>query len=209
MISHKHKCIFIHIPKACGNAVEYVLDGFSLKSGEPWNNDIHRRNDSTKEFYFDRRQRHWTWRHYQRSYPGEFQAYFKFAVVRNPFDSLVSHLAWGQQGNSPVYESHWGLKEIIWRNPLLFRHLSPSRYVFSRSGRLMVDLIIRHERLDREWVIVAEKLGLPEILPVLNQSERGPYQDFYTPALRKIAAWGFLRDKQRLGYRYIPREKTV
>jgi chondroitin 4-sulfotransferase 11 len=202
MISHKHKCIYIHIPKACGNSVEYVLGGFTFKDASIWDNKTHRRNDSTKNFYFDKQQRHWSWRRYYSRFPKEFQEYFKFTVVRNPFDSLVSQLVWGQQGNNPIYSPHWNLKDIIWRYPTLFFHLSPSWYIFSVKGCLMVDFIIRYENLAKDWLFVAEKLNLSKFLPIFNKSERGPYQDFYTPTLRKIAEWGFSRDKKRLGYSF-------
>ena len=202
MISDKHKCIFIHIPKTAGNSIEFALGGFEIKNGSTWDNDLHRRSDSTKRFYFDKSERHWTCRQYRRRCPGKFREYFKFAVVRNPFDSLVSHLLWAQQGNRPVIPAHWSLWKCLLRNPLLFRHLSPSKYICDSRGRLMVDCVLRFENLDEDWQPVAERLGLPWNLAHLNKSKRDPARDYYTAFLRRLVKCCFSRDLQRFGYSF-------
>jgi len=202
VISDKYKCIFIHIPKTGGNSIEFALGGFEIKNGSDWNNDVHRRNDAGKRFFFDKRRRHWTWRQYQRCCPGKFGEYFKFAVVRNPFDALVSHLSWAREGNRPVIPPHWGLGRCLLHNPLLFRHLSPSRYICDAKGKLLVDQVIRFENLVEEWPAVAGKLGLPGTLPHINKSERGSYRDYYSPVLRRLAERCFSRDLKRFDYSF-------
>lgn len=202
MISDKYRCLFIHIPKTGGNSIEFALGGFEIKDGAPWDNDLHRRRDSTKNFFFDKRERHWTWRQYRRHYPDKFRDYFKFAVVRNPFDALVSHLSWGSQGHKPVIPAHWGLGKCLLRNPLLFLHLSPSKYICDLRGRVMVDLVLRFENLDRDWQAAAVKLGLPGTLPHLNKSRRGIYREYYTSSLCWLAERFFARDLRRFGYSF-------
>src|ERR1051325_4646004 len=65
MISHSHRCIFIHIPKTAGNSVNRVF-------GVGWQDhkDLQRYRDELPKETFER--------------------YFKFAVVRNPWDRLLS-----------------------------------------------------------------------------------------------------------------------
>jgi len=202
MISEKYKCIFIHIPKTGGNSIAFALGGFEIKDGTPWDNDLHRRNDKTKRFFFDKRQRHWNWRQYRRHFPDQFRDYFTFAVVRNPFDAFVSHLLWSKQGHDPVIPAHWGLGKCLLHNPGLFHHLSPSTYVCDHRGHIMVDRVLRFETLAEEWPQVAKKLGLPEQLPHLNKSERTSFREYYSPPLRTLVRWCFARDLRRFGYSF-------
>src|SRR6187402_3169911 len=65
MISHKHQCIFVHIPKTAGNSINRVF-------GVGWEN-------------------HKDLARYHAEIPREtFERYFKFAIVRNPWDRLLS-----------------------------------------------------------------------------------------------------------------------
>src|SRR4051812_39230730 len=65
MISHEHRCIFVHIPKTAGNSVNRVF-------GIGW-------------------QDHKDLQRYHAELPAElFATYFKFAIVRNPWDRLLS-----------------------------------------------------------------------------------------------------------------------
>ena len=74
MISHKHKCIFIHIPKCAGTSVEV---NFSNKHSN-----------------------HCPVAVFARKYPRKFKNYFKFSFVRNPFDRLVSVYAYYVNGGN-------------------------------------------------------------------------------------------------------------
>ena len=72
-ISDKHKCIFIHVPKAAGSSVETseIFEDQRIKTGEYVGG-------------------HTTALEYRETYPGKFKNYFKFAFVRNPYSRLVS-----------------------------------------------------------------------------------------------------------------------
>ena len=60
----RYRCFFIHIPRTGGNSIaSTILDG---------------RTAHTPYFV------------YQRAYPDEFDEFFKFCFVRNPWDRLVS-----------------------------------------------------------------------------------------------------------------------
>src|SRR5215472_5491948 len=65
MINHQYRCIFIHIPKTGGKSIQ----GFF---GVAWQNH--------KDLA----------RYAQELEPDIFEGYYKFAVVRNPWDRIVS-----------------------------------------------------------------------------------------------------------------------
>ena len=71
MICHKSKVIFIHIPRTAGTSVEKAF------VGKDWFNiDV-----STKHIYAST----------ARDYYAEFwDEYFKFSIVRNPWDRMLS-----------------------------------------------------------------------------------------------------------------------
>jgi len=71
MISHEHKCIFIHIPHTGGTSIEHTL------VGENW-------------FRIDPGTKHLDCKQAKAIYSKYWDSYFKFSVVRNPYDWVVA-----------------------------------------------------------------------------------------------------------------------
>jgi len=65
MISHEHKCIFIHIPHTGGSSIEVAL------VGKNW-------------IDVDQKTKHLDWKEAKALYSEYWDSYFKFSVVRNP-----------------------------------------------------------------------------------------------------------------------------
>ena len=91
MISHKHKFLFIHVPKTGGNAVQSVLKEYS-------ENKIMTKRDQDGIDRFGvvddanpLLRKHSTMRDYISVYEDDIKDYLKFVVIRNPFDKIVSH----------------------------------------------------------------------------------------------------------------------
>lgn len=85
MISHKHKCIFLHIPKAAGTSIERFLRNTDL--------DIPAKVPRKRGFSH---------------FLNDYLDYYVFSFVRNPYDRLVSAWKWGQlkfekEGDLPFY----------------------------------------------------------------------------------------------------------
>ena len=79
MISHEHKCIFVHLPKVAGDSIERALtnEGWHTPRGKIPYKIQHEPSSSLKEIY------------------AEFwDEYFKFSFVRNPWDLLISTYMW-------------------------------------------------------------------------------------------------------------------
>ncbi|ABB25065.1 hypothetical protein Syncc9902_0090 [Synechococcus sp. CC9902] len=71
MISHKYKCIFLHIPGTAGTLIERLIVGQDWYNIDP--NSKHLNYKQSKQLYRD------YWDHY-----------FKFTWIRNPSDRLLS-----------------------------------------------------------------------------------------------------------------------
>lgn len=82
MISHDLKCIFIHIPRCAGTSVEQWLVGQDY-----WGVDSSRKHLIASQA--------------RSAYREYWEEYFKFAIVRNPFDRILSCLK---------YQSYFGLE---------------------------------------------------------------------------------------------------
>lgn len=72
MISHKYKVIFVHIPRTAGHTISAAFE--------------YKRNKH------DKVKRHAKPIEYQHQYSKEWQSYFKFTFVRNPWERVLS--AW-------------------------------------------------------------------------------------------------------------------
>ena len=77
MISHEHKCIFIHIPRTGGTSVEMWLGGDKYLTPPP---EVHIIASHAKRLY----SQYW-------------DSYFKFSIVRHPVDRVLSTLAFSDE----------------------------------------------------------------------------------------------------------------
>lgn len=82
MISHKFKCIFIHIQRTGGTTIERWLQG-----EDQWNLKHNYKHITTSYAK-------------KRAYPEYYDDYFKFTFVRNPYERVLSELHIKQMYNS-------------------------------------------------------------------------------------------------------------
>lgn len=138
-----------------------------------------------------------------------FSRLYKFAFVRNPFDSMVSRYEYIRQtAKHHRYRTVSDLsfsKFVDWQcNGILKRKMDQCRFVLSFSGELLVDDIYKFESIDDEVPRLCKKLGLepPEILPHHHRTERRPFQDYYTRQDREAVARAFARDLEYFKYSF-------
>lgn len=114
-------------------------------------------------------------------------AYWSFAVVRNPFDRLVSHCA--------MFDEKF---EMMPQQSLLRALTEPmTRWTLPQHDLLDgVSNIFRFEQLDAAIVALRERFGIPESHEFVpeHQSEHGPYRGYYTPELRELVEQRYSAD---------------
>lgn len=106
-----------------------------------------------------------------------WDSYFKFSIVRNPFDYAVSKYYWQNRKQNPSKD---GFRRWLLSSP------PPPRLLVNRSithinGMPAVDFMVRFEHFDTDIKEVAARTGLPATL----------YEEFKT-----IGAKGGLRPKK-------------
>lgn len=161
MISHRHQCIFIHIPKTGGMSIEKAfMDSLDLRfykgecpplmltySKNPEIGPVSLAHLSPAEYV-------------KHSYLTQdlFNDYFKFTIVRNPYDRIVS-----------IYK-HFKYDRVISFTSFIkyeFPKLKVNRYYFikpqieylyEKDQHLMVDYIGRFEDISNELKRIETKL---------------------------------------------------
>lgn len=124
---------------------------------------------------------------------------WSFAVVRNPFDRLVSYCA----GHDPHFQVNH--KESI--SAALARVL---RGEADRWLAPQVDLtagvktLFRYENLLHDFETILERLEIPvpEQMPRENESERGPYRTYFDGDLKAMVETAYADDLASFGYRF-------
>ncbi len=216
-ISHPHKTIFVHIPKTAGTSIEAVLGMHGDKQDigiVPYFNQT-----LDYEHLYGGPMQHMTMRSIRAVLQDEaiFRSYFKFAIVRNPWDRLVSALAWSDQKwvrkeELSVVEFErevHRLREMLHAprppgQPLAIPpFLCPqSLYVLDQDGTLLVDFIGRYERLDADWLTICRRLGIEAPLPRRMRSHHRDYRDYYTEETRRLVGEMFASDMEAFEYSF-------
>lgn len=231
MISRTHNCVFIHIPKNAGQSVEHV---FLNDLGLTWETrgELLLRKKTADEQGPDRLA-HLTASEYV-SYgymtQEDFDASYRFAIVRNPwsrFVSLYRYLGLFQKGDFASF-IRYAAKTPEWdRRFWMVR--DQADYVCHESGERIVDYVGRFESIQEDFKVVADHLGLPSgSLPHVNIGRKkqatpwtnpvklvgvlrarwlasrrvlsGPYTEWYTPETRGLIGRLYQRDVDMFEY---------
>ena len=173
MISHHHKCVFIHIPKNAGQSIEHVfldLLGLTYETRAPL---LMRPNDRPE--LGPPRLAHLKWHEYvgcKYMTQEQFDSYFKFAIVRNPWDRAVSIYKYYRFQKTCSFADFVTrhLSDWMWQERHWF--VGPqSDFICDAEGRLRVDFLGRFESLHGDFQQVCGKIGLPPIdVPHVNLS---------------------------------------
>jgi ubiquinone/menaquinone biosynthesis C-methylase UbiE len=214
LISHSHRFIFIHIGKTGGMSMREVLmpltaepEKFRMRRPPRLNGErpnpmygvwetilLHAKaRDGQKELG-----------------PGIWDAYYKFAFVRNPWDLQVSmyHFIL-REPEAPKHREVKALgsfeKFVDWvvetdePYPKGITKLQ-SEMITDAEGRLLVDFVGRYETLEADFAHVAQAIGIDAELPHLNRSSHRDYRCYYTPHTKDLVAEHFRTDIESFGY---------
>lgn len=197
----RHRCLFIHIPKAAGTSVLNAIGA--------------------------RKRLHMDWSIYMLADPGKFRRYYKFCFVRNPWDRAYSTYTYLKRGGAGQVDA-WFQQEIQARYPdfaswvtgflderRIHEHalLRPQYlFIYDGSGTCMVDFVGRFERINEDFETVRKRLGLKKSLPYLNNSQdkqtdapvRKGYQSHFTPELEERIRQLYARDIELFDYQFAP-----
>ena len=194
MIDNVHKFIYIHIPKCAGSSVEKFL-----------NSTVHVEWDELNKIWVQ----HATAKQIKEIYCQDYDQYFKFTFVRNPWDRAVSDYMWVQQELKITgdFKNYLLLEDVFDTPRLHYPHLNQlgrgdhiipqSDFVLDSEGNFMVDFIGRFETLQWDINIVCDRLGIPRsTLPRENQSKHTHYSEYYDDETKQLQHFNFFFKNQ-------------
>ncbi len=203
MISIEKRFLFVHVPKTGGNSIQSILRKYSedqIVCATPHQDGIERfavRNDRFNT------EKHSTLTHYKNVLGAEvYHSLFRFSVIRNPWDMMISH----------YFSPHRGV--CVWDRSkfiALVGSTPPIRHYIcdnTKSGGthdLTADIqyLMKFEDLENEFRRVCEMIGVPfHPLPVRNRSDRKHYTQYYDEALIQLVHEKFQEEILLMGYHF-------
>ena len=200
IISHKHKFIYIGIPKIATRSFQTLF----IK-------------ERAAEFEIEWSEKPNGFRHALTQHPD----YFAFAFVRNPWSRIVSCY------NSKIAGCEPGKQARIMS---FYEDLNPQMsfadfvsFLCSEEGRDAIadrhwisqhlflercDYIGKYENLEQDWRVVCDKIGLKDLeLPHKgwvseDRDQEGDYRSYYTDETRDMIAKRYAKDIELYGYNF-------
>jgi hypothetical protein len=134
----------------------------------------------------------------------DFQSFFKFAFVRNPFDRFVSFSAFMTRAERHFDRAPQVVMRHFLANPsehILFR--PQHTFVTDAGGELMTDYVGRVEQMQQSYDEIAQRIGVPSAqLEKVNISRREDYRRYYDQPLIDGVASLYARDLELFGYEF-------
>ena len=171
VLCHEKRCIFIHIPKTAGTSIEHYIsekERFTL---------FYRGISSA-----NRSMHHYTAIELQKMIPQYFREYYKFSIVRNPYERLLSEYYWTplkeagyKHGKSKddflKYVSHVIKNKTYFDNIYNDHFLPQYLFVMNKKKQIIVNHLFKYEDLDYVSSFLKKKLNIQVKFPYLNKTK--------------------------------------
>ena len=200
-VFHDHKIVFFHIGKTGGFSVEKALGIGQLDYrvfDEHWVHGLnkgvmtqHARPGYVKQMVGDE----------------IFREYFKFTVVRNPWNRMVSAYNYLINMHQKRFESFekWleHKHEMVIRNKYKegSHYIPQVEYLTDSAGNPCCNQVIRFEALSDGFNNICDGIGIKASLPHLNKSKHGS-RGMYTEHTKTLVNEMYENDIERFNYKF-------
>ena len=214
MISHKHKCIFIHIPKCAGTSIfkffhpnvkiNWAIPNYEVLYGWCPQRKIHLQHATSKQLIETNLVTEEQW-----------NEYYKFTIVRNPWDRAYSDYLWickerKIKDSFKNYISKEGKFSRIFNDPNIIEyrgdHLLRQIDFFDLKGDLKLNRVMRFESLNADMDILINELNIKEKFNsrenVSSKRKNKHYSRFYSLRNKQRVEEYYNDDIKVLGYAY-------
>lgn len=134
-------------------------------------------------------------------YKNNITDYHVTGCVRNPFDRLVSWWKW-----IPKFDNRFAgctFEEFLTHKITSLPIFNPQFDFFTINSVVKTDTIIRFESLQQDFDTFCTTVGIDRIsLPVMNNSNRVSYTEYYNDTTYKIVAEKYAKDIECFGYKF-------
>ena len=181
MIWKSHECIFIHIPKTSGSSIELMFK----ENGATYH---YKSKHKFASYHAERHSRLW-------------KLYFKFSVVRNPWDRIYS-----------LWYNYFMDGQTKMDFPSYVKKLPMTGKIFDQSqvnwlfvyGRNPMDYVGRFEEKEKVFDFLINRFDLKvDQIPHSKETEgKPPYTDYYDGETIDIVSRVFEDDIREFGYTF-------
>lgn len=202
-ISSKYNCIFVHIPKTAGTSIEAALGMHGDLKTIGILPQTNQKKDTSRLFgdYLQ----HYTAMQIKECVTN-YEDYFKFTFVRNPWDRFVSAVMF----NGGIKEN---LKKDIscedFKKNALRKienngiHYKPQLdYILEHRKLPLVDFIGRFENIQTDFEFICNKLNTPIKLENRMKTPHRHYTYYYDDELKNLVAEKYKKDIEYFNYKY-------
>lgn len=143
----------------------------------------------------------------------QWDAAYKFTLVRNPWDKVVSHYEYRRKRNKTGLANNeiafpvWVKKTYgpdkdpyYYNNPKAFQ--PQVDWLKDDDGNISIDYIGKFESINEDFKQIKNAIGIDAELPHLNASKRSGYRHYYDEETREIVSRWFHEDIDSFGYRF-------
>ncbi|MBP0019215.1 MAG: sulfotransferase family 2 domain-containing protein [Cyanobacteria bacterium SBLK] len=142
----------------------------------------------------------------------KWESRFSFAIVRNPWDKVVSHYHYRVKtkqtnfGENAIEFKEWVKLSYGNKDPFYYdkpRMFMPQvNWISDREGKVAVNFIGRFESLNDDFQEICKNIGKKATLPHLKSSKHAHYKDYYDEETMKIIERCFQKDIELFEYKF-------
>jgi hypothetical protein len=207
VISHKHKYIFIHIPKTGGSSVErallinenvitsdtpiFLLKSVDEKTRDKYKLQILKNNQIVQQSHYP-----------LDKFDLELQNnYYCFTFVRNPWDLVVSVYEFSKQYRYKMVNVNFSFEDFLLKDKIKAApwHMLPQHSFINEN----INFIGKFENLQEDFDKICKNLNLQQQkLPHILKTKRIKYQDYYTEETKNFVAVKYKKDIEMFNYKF-------
>lgn len=212
LISKKQKFIFIHIYKVAGTSISDAIEKYEeynrLKTVSRflWRFTFLRAN-KLRETLGLKNQYPWLDHAQARDVKPlvpDFDDYFKFCFVRNPWDWQVSLYHFSKQRR--YTRTHDLVARMDFKEFITWRCSSECKlqkdFIVDYDGTNLIDFVGKLENIEADFQTICERIGIRNTLPHLNKSKHTDYRSYYDDHTKALVARTFRDDIEMFGYSF-------
>ncbi len=216
IISHKHKFIFIHIPKCAGTTICHSLINnlyFKLPRRQAWMFNKLNLNiaevfkvttDHGNSLELDQHDTFRDIKNYLDKKNLNIDEYFKFSFMRNPWERRVSQYEYAKRMAKEKGED-WAIEISLmsFYEFITERNDSQLNWVSNEKNNVAVDFLASGRNLQQDFNKICKKIGIPHIeLPHKNKTKHKHYTEYYDDETRQIVANNCAKDIEYFNYKF-------
>jgi hypothetical protein len=207
MLSDKYKTIFIHIPKCGGTSIESLFWTAEERIEQNlWMGFIDKFHNKFQTGGLQHLKAHQI-----RNLIGvdKFDTYFKFAIVRNPYNRLISQFLYMRK--RPDLREFIGLHEEDSFLQYLYKtdrriHVqweAQNNFLYDEQGKCLVNLVVKLENISLLPSLLKKSPLLPPVkkIPKLNSSHEIAVTSLLCPEAKSYIAERYKKDFEIFNYK--------